>query len=243
MFRETHLRSVVKALSWRVMGTVATTALVYVFTRQLVLSVAVGSLEFGSKIVLFWLHERVWDRLQFGKESVRPAVLWFTGLSGSGKSTVARRVAERLRGVGLRVEELDGDVVRNIFPSTGFTRSERDAHIKRIGYLASKLESNGVFVIASFVSPYEESRRFVRGLCANFVEIHVATPLAVCERRDVKGLYAKARAGDITNFTGIDDPYEPPSMPELVLDTSHMSVDEAAKRTLDVVRRRVGGGL
>src|SRR5437868_5011568 len=104
MFRETHARSLMKAFSWRVLGTLATTALVYLFTRKFVLSLAVGGLEFASKIALFWMHERIWDRLSFGKESVPPAVLWFTGLSGAGKTTIARWVAGELRARGLRVE-------------------------------------------------------------------------------------------------------------------------------------------
>jgi len=240
MFRETHARSMMKAVSWRVTGTVATTLLVYVFTRRFALSLAVGGLEFVSKIGMYWLHERAWDRLKFGKEEVRPVVLWFTGLSGSGKSTVSKWVAGSLRARGLRVEELDGDSIRDMFPNTGFSKAERDAHIRRVGYLASRLEQNGVFVVASFVSPYRESRDFVRGLCRDFLEVHVATPLEECERRDVKGLYAKARRGEIRNFTGIDDPYEPPAAPELVIDTSVVSVEEAGRRVLDVLRERLG---
>ncbi|HEX5069748.1 MAG TPA: adenylyl-sulfate kinase [Vicinamibacterales bacterium] len=163
------------------------------------------------------------------------AVLWFTGLSGSGKSTVAERVAEELRRRGAAVEMLDGDVMRNVFPNTGFSKAERDAHIRRVGFLASRLEHHGVTVVASFVSPYRESRDFVRGLCRNFVEIHVSTPIEECERRDPKGLYKKARAGEIREFTGISDPYEPPVAPELVLDTSRMTVEEAARRVLAAV--------
>ena len=241
MFRETHSRSIAKALSWRVLGTVATAALVFIFTRRLVLSLAVGGLEFVSKIGLFWLHERVWDRLRFGKKEVEPSVLWFTGLSGSGKSTVADWVTAELRKRGFKTERLDGDSVRNIFPEIGFSRPERDAHVRRVGFLASKLEQHGVFVVASFVSPYEESRQFVRGLCRSFLEIHLATPLEVCEARDVKGLYAKARRGEIRNFTGIDDPYEPPGRPELVLDTSRMKVEEAGARVLDLLKDRLPG--
>jgi adenylylsulfate kinase len=241
VFRETHSRSIAKALSWRVLGTVATAALVFIFTRRLVLSLAVGGLEFVSKIGLFWLHERVWDRLRFGKKEVEPSVLWFTGLSGSGKSTVADWVTAELRKRGFKTERLDGDSVRNIFPEIGFSRPERDAHVRRVGFLASKLEQHGVFVVASFVSPYEESRQFVRGLCRSFLEIHVATPLEVCEARDVKGLYAKARRGEIRNFTGIDDPYEPPGRPELVLDTSKMKVEEAGARVLELLKARLPG--
>ncbi len=228
MYTDSHTRSVLKALSWRVLGTITTAGLVFIFTRRLVLSLAVGALEFFSKIALFWLHERAWDRSQIGRRSARPAVLWFTGLSGSGKSTIALRVTEDLKNRGHRVEHLDGDTIRDIFPQTGFSREERNAHVRRVGYLASRLEQHGVTVVASLISPYEESRRFVRGLCKNFVEIHVATPLEVCEQRDVKGLYAKARQGEITGFTGIDDPYETPESPELVIDTSKLTIDEAS---------------
>ena len=240
MFRETHARSVMKAISWRIMGTLSTTLLVLLFTRQFTLALAVGGLEFISKIAIYWVHERVWDRLKYGKEEIRPVVVWFTGLSGSGKSTISAWVAKELRRRGMRVEELDGDSIRHIFPNTGFTKAERDSHIKRVGYLSSKLEQNGVFVVASFVSPYRESREFVRGLCGSFVEVHVATPLEECERRDVKGLYARARRGELKNFTGIDDPYEEPLHPDIVLDTTRMSVEEAGAKVIGLLRPRLG---
>ncbi|HYN83351.1 MAG TPA: adenylyl-sulfate kinase [Gemmatimonadaceae bacterium] len=164
------------------------------------------------------------------------AVLWFTGLSGSGKSTIAARVVEELERRGDRVEHLDGDTIRDIFPEIGFTRAERDAHIRQVGFLASRLERNGVIVVASLISPYEESRSFVRQLCDNFIEIYVATPIEECERRDIKGLYARARGGEIPNFTGIDAPYEIPVHPELTIDTREMSVDDAAAVVLNRVR-------
>ena len=240
MFRETHARSIMKAVSWRIMGTLATTGIVFAFTRRLSISLAVGSLEFLSKIGIFWLHERVWDRLSYGREQIQPVVIWFTGLSGSGKSSVGDWVADALRHRGLRVERLDGDTIRDIFPTTGYSRPERDAHIKRVGYLASKLETNGVFVVASFVSPYREARDFVRGLCRQFIEIHVSTPLEVCERRDTKGLYARARGGELVRFTGVDDPYEAPTQPDLVLDMSALSVESAGSQVLALLARPVG---
>lgn len=165
-----------------------------------------------------------------------PAVVWFTGLSGAGKSTIARALVADLTRRAIKLEVLDGDAIREIFPATGFTRPERDAHIRRVGWVASRLEHHGIFVVAALVSPYEESRRFVRGLCRNFIEVHVATPLDECERRDVKGLYARARRGEIANFTGLDDPYEPPAAPELTLDTTELSVEESVDRIL----RRMG---
>ena len=172
------------------------------------------------------------------KGSGRGAVLWFTGLSGSGKSTIARRVVEELERREQAVEYLDGDNIREIFPATGFSRQDRDGHIRRVGYLASRLEAHGIVAVVSLVSPYKESRRFVRGLCREFIEVYVSTPFAECERRDVKGLYAKARRGEVKQFTGLDDPYEPPPAPELTLDTTTMSVEEGVERVLRAVNAR-----
>jgi adenylylsulfate kinase len=164
-------------------------------------------------------------------------VLWFTGLSGSGKSTIARRVVEELARRGRAVEYLDGDAIRELFPGTGFGRPDRDAHIRRVGWVASRLEAHGVVVVASLVSPYLESRNFVRGLCRRFVEIWISTPFEECARRDVKGLYARARAGELRQFTGLDDPYEPPDQAELEIDTTGMAVEEAVARVREYVDR------
>jgi adenylylsulfate kinase len=160
-------------------------------------------------------------------------VVWFTGLSGSGKSTIATRLHEELSRRGVDVEYIDGDALREVFPQTGFTREAREEHLRRTGYLASRLAAHGIMVVASFVSPYRESRDFIRKLCRNFVEIYVATPLEECERRDVKGLYASARRGELRNFTGIDDPYEPPEHPELTLDTRALSVEQCVATVLE----------
>ncbi len=154
-------------------------------------------------------------------------VLWFTGLSGAGKSTLADMLYDFFSVNGCAVEKLDGDKVRSIFPSTGFTEEARKEHIHRIGFTASLLEKHGVSVIASFISPNARARHFARNLCNNFIEVYLSTSLAECERRDTKGLYAKARSGQIKNFTGIDAPYEAPSSPELVIDTEKQTADES----------------
>jgi adenylylsulfate kinase len=169
---------------------------------------------------------------------MKPAVLWFTGLSGSGKSTISEKVYPILKERGYRVEHLDGDAIREIFPKTGFSREERNAHVKRVGYIASRLQAHGVFVIGSFISPYRSAREFVRDMCEDFVEIYVSTPLEVCEERDVKGLYEKARKGEITQFTGIDDPYEAPQNPELEIDTTEITVDEAVEMVIEYLENR-----
>lgn len=162
-------------------------------------------------------------------------VLWITGLPCSGKTTLAEALDKILTARGWRTEHLDGDNVREIFPQTGFDPDARNGHIRRIGYMASKLEKHGVCVIASFISPYRESRDFVRGLCRNFIEIYLSTPLEVCRKRDSKGLYRKALAGEIAHFTGVQAPYEIPPKPELTLDTSKLTVEETVAQALKLL--------
>jgi adenylylsulfate kinase len=161
------------------------------------------------------------------------AVIWFTGLSGAGKSTIGSAVHRTLTCRAGRTEYLDGDAVRLLSP-TGFTRADRDTHVKRVGFLASRLEYHGITVVCALISPYAEARAHVRGLCRKFIEVYVATPLADCERRDVKGLYARARRGEIVHFTGIDDPYEPPERPEVIIDTTQVSVEQAVIEVVGV---------
>lgn len=167
----------------------------------------------------------------------KPTVLWFTGLSGSGKSTISEVVYKIIKEEGYEVEHLDGDAIRDIFPKTGFSKEERNNHIKRVGYLASRLQVHKVIVIASFVSPYKEARDFVRELCEDFTEVYISTPYEECERRDVKGLYAKARAGEIKNFTGLDDPFEAPENPDIEIDTTDISLDEAVKKVIGYLNK------
>lgn len=232
MQKDSHIRSIVKSVSWRITATLTTMVLVYLFTNTLELALAIGGVEVFAKMFIYFIHERIWDRLPFGRKEIKPVVIWFTGLSGSGKTTISKVVEDRLRDRKLKVQHLDGDSIRAIFPGTGFSKEERDAHIRRVGLLCSMLERNGVIVVASFVSPYRETRDFVRNMCHNFIEVYISTPLEVCEQRDVKGLYAKARRGEIKNFTGISDPYEEPKNPELSLDTSDISEEEAIEHVM-----------
>jgi adenylylsulfate kinase len=163
-------------------------------------------------------------------------VLWLTGLSGAGKSTLAASLAEVLRGQGHRVEVLDGDVRRKtVSPELGFTRNDRDQHVLQSAEAAELLARNGAIAIVAMISPYRETREQARRMCARFVEVHVATPLDVCIRRDVKGLYARALRNEIPHFTGVSDPYEEPLGPELRLDTSHISVTMAVDRIFAVL--------
>ena len=157
--------------------------------------------------------------------------LWFTGLSGAGKSTISTILENRLREGGARVEVLDGDVVRtNLSKGLGFSKEDRDTNIRRIGFVAELLSRNGVIAIAAAISPYREVRDEVRGRIANFVEVYVECPIEVLAGRDVKGLYRKALAGEIKGFTGVSDPYEPPLEPEVVVHTSIETPEQSAAK-------------
>jgi len=158
--------------------------------------------------------------------------LWFTGLSGSGKSTIAHLVGPELDRRGLLVEYLDGDTVRtHLSKGLGFSKADRDTNIERIGWVASRLTRHGAAVIVAAISPYAETRAKARAMVEQFgpfVEVYVKASVEECARRDVNGLYAKAFAGEITGFTGVDDPYEAPPAPELVVDTETLTEEEAA---------------
>ena len=164
----------------------------------------------------------------------RGVVIWFTGLSGSGKTTIAHVVEEKLLDAGVGVEILDGDVVReNLSKGLGFSEEDRNTNIRRIAFVAHLLQRNGTFVITAAISPYRAIRDEARAMIKDFVEVFADAPLEVCEERDVKGLYAKARAGEIKGFTGIDDPYEAPENAEVVVKTGEMSVEESAQAVID----------
>jgi adenylylsulfate kinase len=238
MYQETHSRSVLKAVSWRVAGSLTTSVIAFIFLRRWDLALAAGSLDFLLKVAIYYLHERAWDRIPFGKRQIRPSVVWLTGLSGAGKTTLAQAILAELARRGIRAEHLDGDTIRQLFPSTGFTPAEREEHVRRVGYLASRLERNGLFVVVSLISPSQSARDFARSLCGSFVEVHLDTPLEVCESRDPKGLYRRARAGEIRDFTGISAPYEAPEQPEVRVDTSRLGVEDCARLVLDHLRKR-----
>lgn len=170
-------------------------------------------------------------------EEQKGFTLWFTGLPCSGKSAVADRVAEILRSHNLRVERLDGDVVRkSLCRDLGFSKKDRDENIRRVTFVAKLLTRNGVAVLTSFISPYREIRDETRREIGEFIEVYVKCPLEVCMSRDVKGMYQKALRGEIKEFTGISDPYEEPLNPELILETDKETLEESARKVIDYLK-------
>lgn len=177
------------------------------------------------------VNEDEWEK----RNTKEGFTLWFTGLSGAGKSAVADKAGLKLEEkYGHLVERLDGDIVRqHLTADLGFTKEDRDTNIKRVSFVAKLLSRNGVSVLASFISPYRERREKTRNMVTNFIEVYVKCPIEVCEERDVKGLYEKARNGEIDNFTGISDPYEEPDDPEITLETDKEDIEESVQKVID----------
>ncbi len=164
-------------------------------------------------------------------------VIWITGLPAAGKSFLAEGLCAHFKKQGRSYEWLDGDIVRDVISNFGFDASNRDLHLKYIGYIASTLEKHGIIAICSFISPRAEQRTFARSLAKTFVEVFVDTPLDVCIQRDPKGLYAAAERGEISNFTGVTSPYDEPKNPEVTLDSSQLSLEEQIDKVMQFLRR------
>lgn len=241
MFKESKIRSIVKTVSWRILATVTTFLLVYIFTGNFNAALTIGVIEVFLKMLIYFFHERVWDKVKFGKKEIEPFVIWLTGLTSSGKNELAIEVVKQIKDMGLKVDLLDGHSVRKFFPEAGFSKDEVNYHIKRVGYLAHTLEKNGVIVVASFLSPYLESRQKVRGLCNNFNEIFVDASLEYCRKRDKDGVYALYELGKITNLPGMDASYERPDTPELTLLPDKEKKKEMVKKVMSLVEKYIDG--
>ena len=163
--------------------------------------------------------------------------LWFTGLPCSGKSTIADTVAEELRQMGLKAERLDADIIRkHLWKELGYSKEDRDENIRRAAFLAKLLTRNGIVVLTSFISPYRELRDYARREIGDFVEIYVKCPVEVCIQRDTRGMYKKALAGEISNFTGVSDPYEEPLNPEVLIESDKESLEESVTKVMTKIK-------
>ena len=237
MYRERNIRSVVKGITWRIIATTTTIVIVYIFFGRLDLAIAAGLLESILKIGLYWAHERTWFQILWGREQIEPFNIWFTGLPLSGKTTIADSVYSELEKLHIPIERLDSKDIREIIPNIGFSRRDRNRHMLRVGYLIQKLQKNSISTVASFVSPYRESRKVIRDMVKNNIIVYVKADIESCKERDYKGVYAKAIAGELQNFSGVNDIYETPEHAEITIDTDTTSVEEATKVIVVYVRR------
>jgi adenylylsulfate kinase len=237
MYKETNQRSIVKGISWRVVATSTTIIIVYFFFGRLDLAIAAGLMETVLKVGLYWAHERAWFKIQWGKKKIEPFNLWFTGLPLSGKTTIADKVYTELEKLHIPLERIDSKDIREMIPDIGFNREDRNRHMHRIGNLVKTLQNNSISTVASFVSPYKESRKAIREMVKNNIVVYVKADVETCKARDYKGKYAKALAGEYQNFPGVNDVYEAPEHAEIIIDTETMSADEAATVIVKYVKK------
>lgn len=221
---------IIKSIGWRVIATLITAWVAWFVTGSATFAVSIGIIDTLVKLIVYYGYDLAWLKLTLKKR--KPAkVVWLTGLSGAGKTTIAKALANTLEKQGRPTVILDGDYIRDIFPA-GFDKASREAHIRRVAQMAAILESQNIIPIVSLISPYTAGREEARGYAKNFVEIYLSTSIDVCKERDVKGLYAKVDKGEIKNFTGIDAPYQEPDKAEIIMDTSNITVSRSVKRIL-----------
>jgi len=237
MFKETNTRSIVKGISWRFVATSTTIIIVYVFFGRLDLAIAAGMIETVLKIALYWGHERIWFKIRWGKKRIEPFNLWFTGLPLSGKSTVANLVYEELKKLDIPIERIDSKDIREMMPNIGYSREDRNRHMHRIGHLIRTLQNNSISTVASFVSPYRESRKAIRTMVKNNIVVYIKASVETCKARDYKGVYEKALAGELQNFSGVNDVYEEPKHAEIVIESEKMSAQEAAALIVKYIKK------
>lgn len=236
-FLKLDKKQMIKSFVYRIYAFAITFISTFILTGNVELSITLGVLENTFKILTYYWFDILWNKLT--KKKYRNTILWFTGLSGAGKTTIAKQIVEKLKAEGQPVMLLDGDEIRDIFKNYGFDRESRLKHINDVAKMAVYLQNQGIIPIVSLISPYAEARDNARKLTKDFTEIYVSTPLHACESRDVKGLYKKARAGEIKDFTGIHEtaPFESPLSPELEFDTTNLKLDDIVNDILKYLKK------
>ena len=230
-------KNMIKSIVYRIYSFVVTFLIAFVVTGDIKLSITLGLVENVLKIATYYWFDVIWDK--FTNKKYSNSVIWLTGLSGSGKTTIAKSLLDKLKKEGKSAMILDGDEIRDIFKNTGFDKEARIKHNQDVGKMAVYLQSQGIIPIVSLISPYAEARDYVRSISNGFLEVYINTSIEECEKRDVKGLYKKVREGVIKDFTGIHEssPYEIPKKPELILETVKLNVDECVNEILKYIKK------
>lgn len=237
MYKETNQRSIAKGISWRVVATSTTIAIVYFFFDRLDLAIAAGMVETVLKVGLYWAHERAWFKVRWGRKKIEPFNIWFTGLPLSGKTTIADRVYTELEKLQIPLERLDAKDIRSVVPNIGFSRQDRNRHMLRVAHLIKTLQNNSVSTVASFISPYKESRKAIRDMVKNNIVVYLKSDVETCQKRDYKGVYAKALSGEYQHFAGVNDVYEEPKKAEIVIDTRTTSIEESVRIIVKYIKK------
>jgi adenylylsulfate kinase len=237
MYKETNKRSIAKGISWRLIATTTTIIIIYFFFGRLDLAIVAGLIETVLKVGLYWAHERAWFKVKWGKKRIEPFNLWFTGLPCSGKTTIADKVFIELEKLDIPLERLDSKDIRDVVPNIGFTRDDRNRHMKRIGHLIKTLQNNSISTVASFVSPYRESRKSIREMVKNNIVVYIKAEIETCKQRDTNGKYEKALKGEYQNFTGVNDIYEEPQHAEIIIDTDNLSIEESTQIIIKYIKK------
>jgi adenylylsulfate kinase len=233
LFNKTNI---FKSIVYRFYSSSITVCVAFYLTGSFKKALSIGILDSMFKILSYYFFDSVWYKLVGFK--AKPSVIWLTGLSGSGKTTIAKSLMEKFKAKAVVPVMLDGDEIRHAIHQTGYDRESRRKHNLNVGFIASLFEKQGNVVIVALISPYDDVRNEIRAMCGNFVEVYVSTDLQVCIDRDAKGLYKRALAGELENFTGISGDYFPPLNPEVIVDTSTMSIKECTVKVFDFYRRQ-----
>lgn len=221
-------RFILKSILYRLYSSFITTFVSYLVTGSISVSLSIGILEFIFKIISYYIFEELWSKL-FNKK-IKPCVIFLTGLSGSGKSTISKELSQMLNKNGNSVVILDGDEIRSNTNKNTFDDESRKSHNLNVAYMASLFEKQGVITIISLIAPFEDTREKMKSFSNNFIEVYISTPIEECIKRDPKGLYKKAISGEINYFTGISANYDIPKNPDITIDTSNLTVTEAVKK-------------
>jgi adenylylsulfate kinase len=226
---------VTKSITYRIVSSSITVLVSYFVTKNIKFGLSIGAIDLCFKLINYYTFDSIWDFIF--RKRVKPCVIWLTGLSGSGKSTIAAELIANFEKHKVPYVLLDGDQIRQVIKETGYDYHSRRKHNLNVAYMASLFESQGNVVIVTLISPYKDVRNECRNICQNFIEVFVDTPLEICEKRDVKGLYQRARRGELENFTGITSPYEISERREITIHTPSETPESSAKAIYQFLRK------
>ncbi len=238
MYVETNKRSLIKGVSWRLLATTTTIIIVYLFFGQLDLAIMAGALETIAKIFLYYLHERGWNKIDFGKKRIEPFNLWIIGLPLSGKKVLADKVYEQLLTLKIPLERIESREVRKLLPEIGYERDDRILHIKRVGFLIKKLQRHSVSTICSFVSPYQEARDAVKEMTENYVEIYIDSDPAQYKTIQEAGFIENIDNTQLEDLDRISQDYDQPINPKITIKPDE-NLDDAVNRIVAYVKKNL----